>query len=84
MLFWPLAFTLPNALCAANDVKFTMVVSIFSMWVFRILFSYIIGKWLGLGAIGIWIAMIMDWIFRLSCFAFRFVRGKWQLKELKA
>lgn len=84
MLFWPLAFTLPNALRAANDVKFTMVVSIFSMWVFRILFSYIIGKWLGLGAIGVWIAMIMDWIFRLSCFVIRFVRGKWQLKALKA
>lgn len=84
MLFWPLAFTLPNALRAANDVKFTMVVSIFSMWVFRILFSYIIGKWLGFGAIGVWIAMIMDWIFRLSCFVMRFVKGKWQLKELKA
>ncbi len=29
--FWPLSFVLPNALRAANDVKFTMVVSILSM-----------------------------------------------------
>lgn len=80
MLMWPAAFTLPNALRAANDVKFTMIVSIFSMWLFRILFSFILGKWLGIGAIGVWIAMIMDWIFRLTCFIIRFKREKWRLK----
>ena len=31
MLLWPLSFVLPNALRAANDVKFTMIVSIASM-----------------------------------------------------
>ena len=81
MLMWPAAFTLPNALRAANDVKFTMVVSIFSMWTFRILFSVILGKGMGLGAIGVWIAMIMDWIFRLTCFIIRFRREKWRLKS---
>ena len=77
MLIWPISFTLPNALRAANDVKFTMVVSIFSMWMFRIMFSYILGLWLGWGAVGVWIAMIMDWIFRALCFLWRFCRGKW-------
>lgn len=81
MLMWPAAFTLPNALRAANDVKFTMVVSIFSMWTFRILFSVLLGKGMGLGAIGVWIAMIMDWIFRLTCFIIRFRREKWRLKS---
>lgn len=49
-LLWPLAFVLPNALRAASDVKYTMVVAIASMALFRILFSYILGLWLGWGA----------------------------------
>jgi len=80
MLFWPVAFTLPNALRAANDVKFTMIVSIASMWIFRIVFSYILGKFAGWGAIGVWISMIMDWICRLSFFITRYRSGKWQTK----
>lgn len=82
MVLWPASFTLPNALRASNDVKYTMIVSIFSMWTFRIVSSYIIGKWLGLGAIGVWIAMIMDWAFRVICFTIRFFRGKWKLQKI--
>ena len=78
MLLWPAAFTLPNALRAANDVRFTMIVSVFSMWTFRILFSYIIGVHYGMGALGVWLAMVLDWIFRAAAFVFRFCRGKWK------
>lgn len=78
MLLWPSSFTLPNALRACNDVKFPMYLSIFSMVMFRILFSYIIGVWFGLGAIGVWLAMVMDWIFRASFFLLRFKRGTWR------
>ena len=77
ILLWPASFTLPNALRAANDVKFTMVISIFSMCAFRLVFSYIIGVGMGLGAIGVWIAMVMDWIFRVTCFGIRFKSGRW-------
>ena len=78
MILWPLSFVLPNALRASNDVRFTMVISIFSMWTFRIVFSYILGQGLGWGAIGVWVAMILDWIFRVICFTVRFLSGKWQ------
>ena len=59
MLLWPVAFVLPGALRAAGDVRFTMVVSVFSMWAFRILFSWILGSMLGWGAIGVWVAMLL-------------------------
>ena len=78
IILWPLAFVLPNALRAANDVKFTMFVSIFSMVAFRILFSYILGYRMGMGAIGVWIAMIIDWIFRTALFLIRFSGEKWK------
>lgn len=78
-IIWPASFTLPNALRAASDVKFTMIISILSMWLCRIGLSYILGKWLGLGVFGVWIAMTMDWSFRSICFIIRFIRGKWLL-----
>ncbi len=82
--FWPASFTLPNGLRAASDVKFTMTVSIFSMWVFRICFSFLLARYMGLGVLGVWLAMYIDWIFRLICFIIRFVRGKWQHQQVAA
>ncbi|WP_099467253.1 MATE family efflux transporter [Konateibacter massiliensis] len=80
MIIWPASFTLPNALRAANDVKFTMVIAIISMWTWRIAFSYVLGQYFGLGVKGIWIAMTVDWLFRAICFTVRFIYGK-SLKE---
>ena len=80
ILLWPLAFVLPNALRAASDVKYTMVVAIASMALVRILFSYILGLWMGWGAIGVWIAMVLDWICRLACFVVRYHGSKWETK----
>lgn len=78
ILLWPAAFTLPNALRAARDVKFTMVVSLGSMALFRIVFSYILGIGFGWGAIGVWVAMILDWICRIACYLARYRSGKWE------
>lgn len=77
MLIWPLSFTLPNVLRAANDVRFAMVVSIFSMWVFRCGLGYVLGARFGYGAIGVWIAMLVDWIFRAAFFFWRYKSGRW-------
>lgn len=76
---WPFAFTLPNALRAASDVKYTMTISIISMWLWRIMLSYVLGKYFGLGVMGVWIAMTVDWVFRGICFMVRFLRGKWKV-----
>lgn len=77
-LIWPLSFTLPNALRAANDVRFTMWISMISMWVWRIGFSYVLAIPFGLGVLGIWIAMTIDWLFRSIFFVIRFLQGKYK------
>lgn len=79
-LIWPISFSLPCTLRAAGDVQYTMWLSMFSMWVFRIAFSYILGSTMGMGVFGIWIAMVIDWIFRSICFVARYVGGKWKDK----
>lgn len=78
---WPVSFTLPNALRAAGDARFTMVTSMLSMWIFRIGFSYVLGLLLGLGLMGTWFAMYIDWIVRSVVFIIRFTHGKW--KQMK-
>lgn len=78
ILIWPLAFVLPNALRAANDVRFTMVVSVVSMIVWRLAFSEVLCVRLGWGALGVWWAMILDWVCRTICFVVRFASGAWK------
>lgn len=60
VLIWPIAFTLPTTLRAAGDAKMSMIISILSMWIFRIGFSYLLGKYFGMGVFGVWVAMVID------------------------
>lgn len=78
ILVWPIAFNLPAVFRASGDVRYSMITSIVSMWIFRIAFSYILGKYMGIGVFGVWIAMIIDWCFRAILFVYRYFSGKWQ------
>lgn len=75
---WPLSFSLPNTLRAAADVTYTMILSIISMWIFRIGFSVVLGVYCHMGVFGVWVAMTIDWLFRAVCFSIRYLRGKWK------
>ena len=77
IFFWTTSFALPNALRAAGDSKYTMLVSIVSIWIFRIGFSYFGVYVLGWGLVATWYAMFFDWICRTIFFVVRFYRGKW-------
>mgnify|MGYP000932154664 CR=1 FL=1 len=78
---WVPSFVLPNTLRAAGDARFTMLTSAFSMWVFRIGFSYILAG-AGFGLISVWYAMFIDWLFRSFIFIIRFRGGKWKTKRV--
>ena len=82
MLIWPLSFALPNVLRAAGDAKYTMEVSVFSMWVFRVASSYFFAGTLKMGVLGVWIGMYVDWVFRSLLFVIRYKRGKWLNKRV--
>ncbi|ABW18494.1 MATE family efflux transporter [Alkaliphilus oremlandii] len=78
-LLWPLSFTLPNTLRASNDVKYTMIVGVASMWTFRIGFGILLAKYMSFGMFGVWVAMIIDWIIRSILFGIRYRGNKWQV-----
>ena len=82
IFLWPMAFTFPNALRAAGDTRYTLTISIFSRMAFRVVFGYILAAGLGMGVTGVWIAMQIDWVFRIIMFVRRYLSRKWESKVL--
>ncbi|MCI8639841.1 MAG: MATE family efflux transporter [Coprococcus sp.] len=78
IMIWPIAFNLPSVFRAAGDAKMCMLISILSMWIFRIGFSYLLGRYLRMGVFGVWVAMVIDWFFRCIFFVIRYFGGKWK------
>lgn len=67
-----------NALRAAGDVKFPVYIGILSMWGVAVTLSYVGGIWLGLGLVGIWIAMTLDEWLRGLLMLWRWRTKKWK------
>lgn len=82
VVVWPMSFTMPNALRAAGDAKYTMTVSLASMWLCRVGLSYVLGSWLHLGFFGVWMAMTIDWAVRAVFFGWRYKSGKWEKRRV--
>lgn len=81
---WPMAFPFPNVLRAAGDVRYTMVVSMISMWSLRVGMCYVFVDLMHLGVSGVWYAMYCDWLGRSACFFLRYLSGKWKNKRVIA
>lgn len=82
IVIWPAAFSLPQALRAAGDTRFTLVVSTVSMWTLRVGLGVLMGRFWGFGVLGIWMAMFFDWILRAVLFIIRFRGHKWETMGL--
>ena len=83
IVIWPAAFTLPQALRAAGDTRFTLIVSTVSMWTLRVGLGVLMGRFWGFGVLGIWMAMFFDWILRAVLFIIRFRGHKWETMGIK-
>lgn len=80
MLIWPISFAFPNALRAAGDARFSMILSTASMWVVRFGLSYLFVARFHLGVAGVWYGMTADWVVRAIFFLLRYRSGKWKNK----
>ena len=85
MVMWPASFVFPCILRSMNDVKATMLISIVSMLLVRVGGSYLFAGLVGSGVVAVWIAMVFDWIVRITGFYCRYKSGKWtQLAHVKS
>jgi putative MATE family efflux protein len=81
-LFWCTSFVLPNALKAAGDANYVMIVAACTMWIVRVCFSYLLAFPLGFGPVAVWLGMGMDFIFRGFFFVRRWLSNKWIKKKV--
>lgn len=81
-IVWTMAFIPAYGLRAAGDVRFSMIVSICSMWICRVALCIYLCRVQGFGPIAVWIGMFTDWTIRGIIFGVRFKRGKWMQHHL--
>ena len=74
----PFAMPLSSGLRAAGDVRFTMWSSLFCTVLMRTLLSFLLAKALGMGVVGITLAMALDWCIKAGLDVWRFRSGKWK------
>ncbi|MDR2181273.1 MAG: MATE family efflux transporter [Treponema sp.] len=77
-LSWSMSFVLPNALRAAGDARFVMIISVVSMFAVRVSSAYLITYTLGAGPMGVWLAMGLDFVIRGGLNLWRWLDGGWQ------
>ncbi len=72
------------ALKGAGDVRFPVYVGIASMWGVGVLGAWLLGVHLGLGLVGVWIAMAADEWLRGIIMLLRWRSGAWRQRSLVA
>ena len=82
-IVWPTSFAFPNILKSSGDVKYTMLVAILSMWLFRVFIARVLGIYMGFGIVGVMWGMYIDWVVRAIAFLIRYKSGVWTEKRIK-
>jgi putative MATE family efflux protein len=80
MPIWAASWVLPAGQKGARDARFAMWVSMLGMWGCRVVVGYTLGIVLGMGVIGVWLGMFLDWAVRGALFYWRMVSGRWLWK----
>ena len=76
-IVWVFSFIPAYGMRAAGDVKFSMILSCASMWIFRVSLCIFLCRVMGFGPMGVWIGMFTDWTVRGIFYTIRFHRRKW-------
>ena len=60
-----------------------MTASTISMWTMRVGLGVLMASRWGMGVLGIWISMLVDWVLRVVFFVPRFMGHKWEIMGIK-
>ena len=74
--------TLVRALQTSGDVVFPTMLAVIFCWSVAVIGSYLFGIILGMGIVGVWIAMTIDELIRAAIFMVRLKRGSWKKRNL--
>lgn len=79
---YPWAYAYTAAFRAAGDIKYTMVLSVATMFIFRVGLSYLLEHLFSLGLLSIWIGTWADSFCRSMVNKFHYHRSNWIKKKL--
>jgi putative MATE family efflux protein len=81
-----LAFSLSTvydtAQAGAGDTMSPMVINVVSLWAVQVPLAYLLSRAPGVGAEGIWIALVLGYGLQLALMWFRFRQGRWREKVI--
>lgn len=66
MVIWPIAFLWPYYFRVTGHATFSLVISTIAMWLFRVGCAYLFVVVMHLDVLWVWIAMYIDWVFRIA------------------
>ena len=72
-----IATVAPGILRGAGDMRWPFLISIIGMWVVRLSLAMFMIKVMGMGLLGIWIPMFIDWCVRAMIAIWLIRGGKW-------
>ena len=81
--FLALSTVMGGGLQGAGDTRGTMWVIILSMWLVRLPLAAFLALYMGLGACGVWAAMVISMVCQGLMMAWWFHQGRWKRLELK-
>ncbi|HEY6958237.1 MAG TPA: MATE family efflux transporter, partial [Candidatus Limnocylindria bacterium] len=70
-------FTLGGALRGAGDTRYPLLISLVSWFVIRLPLAYVLAFPFGMGLVGIWSGVAVDYFVRCALMAVRFRNGAW-------
>ena len=76
-VIWSLSFIPAYGMRAAGDVRFSMILSCITMWMFRVTLCIYLCHAFSMGPMAVWIGMFTDWTIRAIVFTWRFAGRKW-------
>jgi Na+-driven multidrug efflux pump len=81
LLFWSMSNVMPSVLRSAGDASFGSAVSLITMWVIRVGLGYLMAVPMGLGMVGVWICIGLEWAARTVIFYWRYRSEVWLTKK---
>lgn len=77
ILIHPGGFMLPSIFRAAGNGIYCTTMSLIIMWAVRVFVGFVLGVWCHMGVMGVWIAMILDWLVRAIVYLIHYRKKSW-------
>ena len=81
-LAYAVSLVLESTQSGAGDTVSPMVINLFALWAIQVPLAVLFSQALGLGADGVWFAIVAGWILQAFLMGLRVRQGRWKLRRV--